>query len=406
MTTDTVIIDGLHLSAFGLLRTGDPFLIADIINKYGINTNYFGVTASNAPLPSFVSSQSAVLVSAGTTGSAGFSMMRTHEYFTYQSGKGTRFKMSGMSSNLGSTGSLRQWGQFGDNDGIYFQHNRSEAGNYYDLCISSSSGQGALSVQQKNWNRSNYPELDPTKGNIFEVAYQWLGVGLVQFLINGKLVHVEEHANLLAGPYMRTAQLPLTVRVTDLGGSSASGWTLVCSSITVEGGSEPALWGFAAVKPGAPFALSTTETPLLTLRVTGSINGVDNRTQILPHHVTVAAGAFSGGADSATFKIYLNSTIVSSSFQSAATGSNAEVDYAAGSAGFVPGTLLDIAIISPAATIDKNLSDLFDLHSRKLLRRDHGSATKTVFYDSITITGKLNAGTGTGAVDLAWEESQ
>ena len=70
---------------------------------------------------------------------------------------------------------------------------------------------------------------------------------------------------------MRTAQLPITVKVQALTGSTASGWTSVCSNVTVEGGTDPALWGYTYSKPNAPYALSTTETPIVSIRPALSI---------------------------------------------------------------------------------------------------------------------------------------
>jgi hypothetical protein len=404
MTTSVITtIDPIHLSAFGLIRTGDPYLQADLNNKYRIDTNYWGVSGSGVYGATHIPLQSAVQVTASNAiGAIGTSYFRTHEYYRYQAGKGMRWRMTGYSSDYGNPLNIRQWGFFDDSDGIYFQHARNEVKNYFDLVIKSSSGSTALTtIQQKYWNRNNMVDLDPTKLNIYECTFQWLGAGAVNFYINGLLVHVQDHVNLYEMPYMRTAQLPITVKVQALTGSTASGWTSVCSNVTVEGGADPALWGYTYSKPNAPYALSTTETPIVSIRPALNVNGIENRNFIIPCHASLAAGTFSAGANIATFRLYSNATLSGASWQPYGQNSNAEYDITAGAAGFVAGTLLEVAILKDGTTFDKNLSDIYNIHARKMLRRDFNLTVQETF----TITCKLNSGVGTGAADIEWKET-
>lgn len=396
------VIGPYQLAAFGSLRVSEAYPLADIINKYKINSNFWGTTVTGTGSINHVAAVSGISVFAG--GAIGTALLRTHEYFRYQAGKGTRWKMTGYSSNAGNSNSVRQWGQFDDSDGLFFQHQRYAPGNALDIVVRSSSGAGSATIAQKNWNVFKYPDLDPTKGNIYECSYQWLGVGSVSFYVNGVLVHVEEHANLLGLPYMRTAQLPLSVKVAEAGGSAGlNGWTSICSSIQVDGGSLPISYGYAYVKPSAPFALATTETPLISIRPANQINSIDNRTLILPTHATIAADNFAAGADQCAFKFYLNSTLTTGLSWTAVGGnSNVEYDITTTAAGFAAGTLIDVGICAVGtATIDKDLTRLFDFAGRKMMRRD----TQTPALDVLTITAKLNAGTGTGACDIAWQET-
>ena len=391
-----------QMSAFGSLRVGARYLQADIINKYQIDPNYWGTAVTGTGAVARVPTMSGISVLGG--GAIGTAKLQTHELYRYQAGKGTRWYMTGFSSDAGNTKSVREWGQFDADDGIFFRHARSTARNQLDLVIRSSSGVGGVVVPQESWNRDNCRDLDPTKGNIYEVSYQWLGVGNVQFWINGTLVHEQPHANLIAGPYMRTAQLPMTVLVTEAGGSAgASGFTLICTSIGVDGGDAPAMWGYTYGRPAAPFALSTTETPLLSLRPANTINSIANRSLILPRHITISAGNFGAGASTATFKVYVNSTLTTSlAWTAVSGGSNAERDIGTTAAGFSAGTQIDAAILSTGTSIfDMDLTAQYSLHGRKMMRRD----LATVTLDIITVTCKLDSGTGTGSCDLSWHET-
>ena len=389
-----------NYTAFGLQRVAEPYLLADLINKYGVDTNYWGTQVTGTGVVAAVPLMSAVSVKAGA--GVGTALMRTHEYWRYQAGKGPRWLMTGMSTDYGNEKNIRAWGQFDANDGIFFQHSRPHRGNYLDIVIRSSSGYGSKTIAQRDWNVHNHPELNPTTNNIYECTYQYLGAGSVWFWINGMLVHEEKHAGLLPAPYMRTAQLPLSVQITDTGGApSLAGWISVCSTINVEGGSAPAEWGYSYSRPGAPFALATTETPLISLRPLSTINSIENRTLLLPKFVSISASNFGGAAQNATFKVYLNSTLSGATdWQPRGQGSNAERDIGTLAAGFAAGTQIATKVLEAGGTFDISLSQ-FNVHGRKLMRRD----LATVTLDLITVTCQLNAGTGSGSCTIDWTET-
>src|SRR3972149_5058284 len=224
MTTGSAI-GPYQVTPFGIVRTtGTPYLQVDIVNKYKIDTNIWGTLVTGTGTVTHVAAESAIRLAAG--GAIGTALLRTDEYYRYQAGKAPRLLLTGYSSDTGNANNVRQWGQFDDNDGLFFQHARATAANYFDIVIRSSSGvTSPVTIAQTSWNRDKYPTLDPTKGNIFECTYQWLGVGAVSFFVNGKLVHVQDNANALGAPYMRTAQLPLSAKVTEAGGlAGALGW--------------------------------------------------------------------------------------------------------------------------------------------------------------------------------------
>ena len=397
-------INPYQLSAFGVLRTtGAPWLLADMINKYGLDAEYWGTRVTGSGGVSNALALSGVLVAAG--GAVGTSLIRNDEYWRYQAGKGIRWFMTGFSTDMGNVENPRRWGQFDGTNGIYFQHSRPTVGNHFDLVITSGSGFGAIAVPQLSWNRFIYPTLDPTKDNIYEVSYQWLGAGAVYWWINGVLVHVEEHVNQNAGPYMTTAQLPMSVEVTHTGiGGVAGGWYSVCTSISVEGGSDPALFGYAFARSPTPFALAVVETPLVSLRPAPLINTIPNRTLLLPTYATITADTFVGGGanPTATFKTYLNATLGAPAWTAVGGASHAQRDVAATNAGFIVGTLIDVTVLTAQVTLGQiPLRELFNIHGRKLLLRD----LKSPSIDSLTITCAINAGTCSGSVSLGWLET-
>jgi hypothetical protein len=127
--------------------------------------------------------------------------------------------------------------------------------------------------------------LDPTKSQIFETNFQWLGVGRVRlgFNIGGVSVPVHEflHANGIEGVYMQTPTLPVRYEIENTG-TPASATTLeqICSMVASEGG---------RLLPGAEFSVGhtwaqeravTVRTPVLAIRLKSAFPaGQPNRKQ-------------------------------------------------------------------------------------------------------------------------------
>ena len=83
--------------------------------------------------------------------------------------------------------------------------------------------------------------LDPTKCQIFEIDFQWLGVGRVRFSVFNEdeivVLHEDFHANVEAVPYMKTPTLPVRYEIRNTAESaSSSSIKEICSSVMSEGG--------------------------------------------------------------------------------------------------------------------------------------------------------------------------
>jgi hypothetical protein len=82
---------------------------------------------------------------------------------------------------------------------------------------------------ESSWNGNALPfTLDPSKGNVFEVAYQYLGFGIVEFKIEdpstGKMitVHRLEFPNSSATPHTRVPSMKVGWIAASLGGSGTN----------------------------------------------------------------------------------------------------------------------------------------------------------------------------------------
>lgn len=147
--------------------------------------------------------------------------------------------------------------------------------------------------------------LDPTKGNIYEIQFQWLGYGAQTISIEnsstGRLVpvHKIQYANLNIEPSLRNPTLPLCVEVIN----TSNATDIITRSSSAGGFTE----GKISVQ-GVPHAsentkgLTTVETSILVLHNNPVYQSVENRTVVKILSVTVG----SDGNKLATFRGYIN----------------------------------------------------------------------------------------------------
>lgn len=226
--------------------------------------------------------------------------------------------------------------------------------------------------------------LDPTKGNVFQIAYQWLGFGAIYFYIedpdDGELhnVHTIEYANANTAPSLSIPSLPFmmqaknTTNNTDVSVKSASVGAFSDGYVEAIGIHR----GISASKILTGVA---TETPMLTIRNRAFFNSKKN--QIRCKIFLVSASVEHTKAVQLVF--YANATLVGASFSNIqATRSVLQKDTSATS--FSGGT--ELFTIS----LGKTGNQIVDLTGNRFLARLNPG-------ESITVTVKPNSGTGAEA---------
>lgn len=384
-------------TAFEELRVANNYTLADLINKYEIDTKEFSTSTATGGAVAHVPDQSAVSLSV-TTSNGSEANLRTNTFYRYQAGKGLRIKQTLYHADTGNTNQISRWGLFDDDDGLFWQlsgttfgivRRTSTSGSPVDNATSASS----FSVDPLDGTGPSGITLDLTKGNIFEINFQWLGVGTVNFYVNGYLVHQIFNANTLAAPYIKTAQLPISYQIVNTGASTASSLTVICNSVIVEGGDDPPEYSFCAYN-SSQISVTTTERPILTIRPKSTYNSITNRMLILPKILSIATeGARLG------FRLVYNGTLTGSSFSSANNYSGVEFDVSATSLsggetlyyGFLPNS-------NDATSI--KINELFEGLGRLL--RQNAFATGV---DSLTVMAvNEQAGSTKVRAALVWTE--
>jgi hypothetical protein len=276
-------------SAFGQQTVAAPYSLADMVQRYRLPPEFYNVIIAGGGTQTYIALQSASKL-AVTNANADAVHVMSHEHFRYQAGRGMRGMWTCYHEDTGQANQRREWGFWdasGANpDGLIFRLD----GTTLQIVRATSTTVEASSeevVDQADWNvdpldgsGNSAVTLDITKGNIYEIRFQWLGVGTVEFYINGILVHRMANANTIAAPYMRTAQLHVHWRIINTAASTASSFTMICAAVWLEGGEDPPEWTYAADQQLA--TVGTTLIPIVSVRLNTTFQGQTTRGQLLP----------------------------------------------------------------------------------------------------------------------------
>ena len=230
--------------AFYRFRVSEPFTIFDSQQRY-VNNGKFTSATSGSGAVTHLPNESTLKMDVSST-SGDYVYLESKRVMPYQPGKSLLIMMS--FSFATPKANLRQRvGYFGTQNGIYLEQD----GTTLYLVLRSYVGgsvDNSRKIPQSEWNGHKFDgttffsrNLDVTKGNIFWMDVEWLGVGDVRcgFIVDGVPVvaHVFHNENLYLTTYMTTATLPVRAEIENTSGTSGSStMRLICATVISEGG--------------------------------------------------------------------------------------------------------------------------------------------------------------------------
>jgi len=360
---DLVGFKGNVIDAFNRLKVSNPFTLFDSQQRYTLSDkwNYVGVSGGTY---SFNPVESTVSLTAGTTNGSKM-YVETKRVFPYQPGKSLTivdsFAMAQPKSGLrqrvgyfGITGGVTAGTPY---NGVYLQQD----GLTLSVCLTSASLGTTQTVTQSNWNGDKFDgtgdsgvTIDVTKGNIFWLDVEWLGVGDVRtgFFIDGKPVvaHTFYNTNKNSTTYMTTACLPLRYEIENTAGQTGSStMKQICSTILSEGGYEGFSRRYNVTHSGTtPYTLTTagTQYPLVAIRL--APDRLDSI--IVPSNISVAIEpGINNKPLVVQYRILLNPTLTGNTW---ATHFNGNVQYNVTATGVTGGTDIIGGYLSSSGTLE------------------------------------------------------
>jgi len=336
-TANTMAVD-----AFGRFRASFPVTLFDAQNQYNSSPLFWQDSLGANADTNFIFNGSSVQLAIASAG-AGNAIRQTRQYFRYQSGK-SQFVLLTAVPHVGKTNSIKRWGYFDSQDGVFFQLSGTTLS-----IVKRSSRSGAVvdsAIAQTAWNMD---KLDGTgssgttmrtyNAQVFFIDIAWLGVSRVRCGIIGErgnaiVAHEFQNANINTGVYMRTANLPVRYEIVTSTGV-ADTLTAICSSVQSEAGDENEnglnqLAGYGVV----PTTVSTTFTPLISIRPKITFNGKTNRALIKNIAVSLTPATAT-----IEWRIVYDGVLTGASFVS--SGTNSTVNYDTSATAISGGEYLD-----------------------------------------------------------------
>jgi len=204
------------------------------------------------------------------------------------------------------------------------------------------------------WSEDTCTWLDPTKGNVFQISYPYLGFGSIRFFVKEpglgfKLVHVIEYENANTTPSLRQPSLHFGIYSASIGTTTSVPVYCASAALFVEG---------EVQKTRNPRAVSntqsvtTTQTNVLTLRNRKTYNYLYNQVEIEPVHLSIS----SESNQNVIVELRANAVFSgATNFQSA--GTNLVTDYDITANTVSGGTLLAAFTLGAKGSLSQTLKE-------------------------------------------------
>ena len=212
-------------------------------------------------------------------------------------------------------------------------------------------------IPQSTWNGDKFADLDPSKGNVYQISLQYLGFGAITFSIEDPetgsfiVAHRIQYPNANTTPSLGNPSLRLGMYAVSLGSTT---------NLTVKSGSMAGFIEGTAAKTRNPRAVDHTQslgnsaaTTLIALRNRKTYNGKFNQVEIQPELLSLA------NEGTKNVKIEVRTTTYPNiELQYTAAGTNLVSDVATDSRTFTGGTLIAAFSLAGGQNITIDLTPL------------------------------------------------
>ncbi len=402
---------GTHLDASNRQRVSTPAGVFDSSQEYTFGALLWDHVTAGTGAATYTQLLNSTVLSTGGAGAAARGMRQTKVYWLYQPGKSHLVKMTGVLAYAGTpTGAaVARIGLGDDRNGVFF--GRDATGYFVSRRTDTSGAVVETKVHQADWDDpmdGTGPSgltADFTKTEVFCFDFLWLGSGPVRygFLIDGYLVtaHTLMSANHIAGPYMRTANLPLRYEVFNEGGAGSNISILAtCSAIESEGGyAETAGLNFRADTAGATVscANSATLTPIMTLRLKDTYGGLTYRGHVIPTGIEF----LNTSSNPAYYQLVWNAaTLTGATYANSAEATHSGVEYDLAASAYTGGVIIASGYIPASGTgSNANAVGATEAPSKLILARTYANVR-----DTLTVVARGVGGAATLACGLDFRE--
>jgi hypothetical protein len=297
----------LQQASYGEMVTTDLFAEVQVKFPYNINTREVVVTENASGTVSWADQEAKVSSGAATSSSA---IMESLNNISYQTGEGGLVRV-GARFTAGVAGNQQRVGLGNGTDGLFFGYNGTSFGILrLHNTTETWTAQSSWNVDKMDGTGPSGVTLDPTKGNLFQIRYQWMGYGTIRFYVEHPTtgyfveVHRIQYANANTVVSIHNPSLPVEVRSANTTNDTAV--VVYCAGMAgfIEGRDTNTgpLFSVSNVKTGI-----TTETNILTLRNKTTVWTQPNRTKM--HGILLSGATHTTATQTNRIRVIMDATL-------------------------------------------------------------------------------------------------
>lgn len=279
-------------AAFGELNTAENTPTCQVDFVYGFNSQLTSNTTSNNATVTY-STGMAVLTTGTQVNSV--ATLTTRNYVKYRPGQGSKSRFTALFTS-GVAGSTQIAGPIGNGtDGVAFGYNGTSFGALYRH------NNTDTWIPQAQWNLDTMlggtksgKILDPTKLNVFQTKFQYLGGGNIFYYIlndlTGRwvLVHMVQNAGTVTEPNFRNPSMPVAFEARNTTNTSAIVIKTASIGQFLEG-PRFFLGPRNSLDAANPSIAATTQVNMIALRNATTYNGIPNYSIVHLRQVSISA---------------------------------------------------------------------------------------------------------------------
>lgn len=302
-------------TAFGEIRTAELTPVVQTSFVYGINTDLILTSSFGTGTITTGSALASVHTGASTNSSASISTVKP---LKYNAGQGATSRFTALFTE-GVAGNNQFVGSFDDNNGFKFGYSGSNFGvcrtqNGVDFFTSQSAWNIDKMDGSSNISNPSGQLLDTTKGNVYEIKFQYLGFGSIIYSVEDSVtglivpVHSEQYANNNTVPSVFNPTLP--IRAFTENTTNSTDISVKCGSFSgfVEGKRElvgPINSTFNAKNPD-------TSEHTITIRNKTEFRGISNQVRVYIQIFSFSSQVSGQSGDPVSIEVIKNATFGSS----------------------------------------------------------------------------------------------
>ena len=375
-----------YFDDFGKLGVASPFKLIEYSANYPLDfIRYHSKTETGGGTVTRNATKTQIEL-ATTTTSGDVAIFQTRRSVQYNKGNAQEILYIAKPNPLANR--RERWGYFDENNGIFFEHDGTDA----RLVVRSNTSGSIVDTkfEQADWddpldgNGASGLTIDWTKQTVFKITFGWLSSRGIRFFIDieGTFVLVKTYyiSNSLVVPFTQTANLPIRFEVENTGTTAQSQTSCFsCFAVQSSGSSEQE----GAVRDlnnfGSVFSATTTETIMTGIRLNS--NFLNSSLKPLAINALPASGN--------TFciiRLRYNPTLVTDVWN---TATGYTYDTLTSVASFTGGDVIS-SVVVPLANARNVVNSIKDLLTDVYCGRDLNGTS-----DALVLTAQTSASNGT-----------